>query len=317
MEMRKLGSAGPAISVIGFGAWEAGGDMWGPNESEEQVVEAIEAAIDSGMTWIDTAEVYGDGRSEELVGRAIAGRDDGVLIFTKVGPKENGGGGSGVRPDQIHGAVRRSLERLGVEQLDLYQIHWPDETGVPIEESWGAMAEVQDAGFTRHIGLSNFGRSDVERCEAIRHVDSIQNQFSLVRPNDRADLLPWLRDHGIGYLAYAPLGYGILTGAITMESTFHEGDWRSGSFPGMGGYERIFRPEARGRWLAKVEQMRPIAERLSTSAATLALRWVIEQSPNVVAIAGSRNALHVKTNAETGDLRLDQATLRELDEIFS
>src|SRR5437763_8316736 len=146
MRTRKLGSAGPESSVTGLGAWEAGGISWGPNESDEGVVEAMRAALDAGMTWIDTAEVYGNGRSEELVGAAIAGRRDELLVFTKVAPKEDGGGGIGVRPEQVHAAIRGSLRRLGVEHVDLYQVHWPDEGGVPIEETWGAMAELQDQG---------------------------------------------------------------------------------------------------------------------------------------------------------------------------
>lgn len=317
MRTRKLGSAGPEISVVGYGAWEAGGDMWGPNRSDDEVVEAMRTAIDAGMTWIDTAEVYGNGRSEELVGAAIAGRRDEVLVFTKVAPKEDGGGGTGVRPEQVREAIRGSLRRLGVEHVDLYQVHWPHDHGVPIEETWGAMAQAQDGGLARHIGLSNFGREDIERCEAIRHVDSLQDQFSLVYQGDRSELLPWLDERGIGYLAYGPLGYGILTGAVTMETTFHRADWRSGSMPGMGGYARLFAPDARAGWLEKVDLMRPIAGRLGTTVAGLALAWVLAQRGVTAAIAGSRNPRHVRSNAQAGDLTLDDDSRKELDEIFA
>jgi aryl-alcohol dehydrogenase-like predicted oxidoreductase len=317
MRTRRLGRDGPEISVVGYGAWEAGGEAWGPNESDDRVVEAVRAAIDAGMTWIDTAEVYGHGRSEELVGRAIAGRRDEVLVFTKVAPKEDGEGGTGVRPDQIRTAIRGSLQRLGVDHVDLYQVHWPDGGGVPIEETWGAMAALQDGGLVRNIGLSNFEREDIERCEAIRHVDSLQNQFSLVTQDDRGDLLPWLERRGIGYLAYGPLGYGILTGAITMETAFHQDDWRSGSAADMDAYPRLFAPEARARWLEKVDRMRPIAERLGTTVAGLALAWVAAQPGVTAAIAGSRNSTHVRSNADAGDVTLDGDALRELDEIFA
>jgi aryl-alcohol dehydrogenase-like predicted oxidoreductase len=268
------------------------------------------------MTWIDTAEVYGSGRSEELVGRAIAGHRDDVLLFTKVAPKENGGGGSGLRPEEVHQAIRGSLERLGTDHVDLYQVHWPDSTGVPIEDTWGAMAEVRDRGLTRHIGLSNFDRSDIERCDAIRHVDSLQNELSLIHQDDRAGLLPWLDGEGIGYLGYGPLGFGMLTGAITRETEFHQGDWRGGAFPGMSESSTLFGPEERAGWLEKVDRMRAIADRLGTSVSSLALAWVIAQRGVTAAIAGSRNAAHVRSNAEAGDLKLGAETLDELDGIF-
>ena len=316
MQTRRLGREGPEISVVGYGAWEAGGNMWGPNESEQQVVGAVRAAIEVGMTWIDTAEVYGNGRSEELVGTAIAGRRAEVLVFTKVAPKEDGGGGSGLRPDGVRGAIRGSLRRLGTDHVDLYQVHWPDSTGVPIEDTWGAMAEIQDQGLARHIGLSNFDRSAIERSEAIRHVDSLQNELSLMHQDDRARLLPWLDEQGTGYLAYGPLGFGMLTGAITRETRFHPSDWRGGSFPGMSDSSEIFAPEARAGWLDKVDRMRPIAERLGTSLSSLALAWVIARRGMTAAIAGSRNADHVRSNAEAGDVNLDADALADLDEIF-
>src|SRR5205823_12709374 len=210
MDTRTLGSRGPGISVVGFGAWEAGGDAWGPNESEDQVVAAIHAGLEAGMTWIDTAEVYGRGRSERLVGRAIHGRRDELRVFTKVAP---GPPGSGLRAEQVKGAIRGSLERLGTDHVDLFQIHWPDD-GLPIEETWGAMAEVQDDGLALHIGLSNFDRDRVARCDAIRHVDSLQNELSLLHQEDRQDLLQALDGMGVGYLSYSPMALGMLTGAI-------------------------------------------------------------------------------------------------------
>src|SRR6266545_1965797 len=208
MELRKLGQMGPEISVIGYGAWEAGGDMWGANESDETVISAMQAAIDAGMNWIDTAEVYGRGRSEQLVSQAVAGRRDQVLIFTKLAPKPSG---SGFRPDQVETGIRRSLDRLGTDHVDLYQLHWPD-LSVPVEETWTAMAELQDDGLAAHIGVSNFDRPLVERCLGIRHVESVQNEFSLLYQDDRRRLLPWLDEHGVGYLAYGPLAFGLLTG---------------------------------------------------------------------------------------------------------
>src|SRR6187401_1780701 len=152
MQTRRLGSQGPEITVIGYGAWEAGGADWGPNESEDAVIAAMHAALDAGIGWIDTAEVYGSGVSETLVGRAVAGRRDDLLIFTKVAPAPEG---SGFRPEQVRAACDASLGRLGTDHIDLYQLHWPDDTGVPLEDTWGAMAELVEAGKVRHVGVSN------------------------------------------------------------------------------------------------------------------------------------------------------------------
>jgi aryl-alcohol dehydrogenase-like predicted oxidoreductase len=311
MELRKLGQQGPEISVVGYGGWEAGGDMWGANESEDAVVTAIRSALDAGMTWIDTAEVYGRGKSEDLVGKAVAGRRDEVLIFTKLAPKP---AGSGFLPEQVKTGIRRSLERLGTDHVDLYQLHWPDPS-VPVEDTWAAMAQIQDEGLAHRIGVSNFDRRLVEPCLSIRHVDSVQNEFSLFRQDDRKRLLPWLQDHGVGYLAYGPVAFGMLTGAVREDTTFPQGDWRSGSM-GMSSYDRLFAPRVRPANLAKVDRLGRIAERLGTSVATLALRWVVEQPGVTAAIAGSRNPAHIRTNASAGDLRLDEQTLREIEAIF-
>jgi aryl-alcohol dehydrogenase-like predicted oxidoreductase len=312
MEMRKLGSQGPEISVIGYGAWEAGGDWWGRNESDQSVVDAMHAAIDAGMTWIDTAEVYGRGHSEELVGKAVAGRRDEVLIFTKAAPKP---AGTGFHTEEVKQAIRGSLKRLGVDYVDLYQLHWPD-TSVPIDETWAAMAGLIDDGLVRHIGVSNHPRLDIERCLEIRHVDSTQNQFSLLHQEDRRRLLPWAAEQGIGFLAYTPLGAGLLTGAITKETTFADDDLRSGKSWGSGLYHEHFTPRQFQKNVEKVERLRPIAERLGIPLANLALRWVVEQHAVTGAIAGSRNPKHVRSNASAGDLRLDQAVLGEIDGIF-
>ena len=178
------------------------------------------------------------------------------------------------------------------------------------------MAELQDAGLVHHIGVSNFDRVLVERCLAIRHVDSVQNEFSLFRREDSRRLLPWLEEKGVGYLAYGPLAFGLLTGAIRADTTFPDNDWRGGKM-GMSSYDRLFAPRVRAKNLEKVDRLRPIADRLGTDLAALALRWVIEQRGVTAAIAGSRNSRHVRANATAGDLRLDEKTLDEIQAIFS
>jgi len=314
MEMRTLGTGGLEISVVGYGAWEAGGTQWGPNESDDSVIEAMRAILDAGINWIDTAEVYGKGRSEELVARAIDGRRDEVLLFTKVAPDEEG---SGIRPDEIRTAIRDSLSRLRTDHVDLYQVHWPDDR-IPVEDTWGAMAELVEKGLTRRIGVSNFDRALIERCLKIHPVASLQNQFSLLEQGDRGELLPWLAEHGIGYLAYAPLGFGLLTGGIGPETTFVEGDWRGAQRAGSREEgEGLFFPGNFERNLERVRRLRHIAERLNVSLSTLALRWAVEQRGVTAVIAGSRNPEHVRSNARAGSLRLDAETLAEIDAIPS
>jgi aryl-alcohol dehydrogenase-like predicted oxidoreductase len=196
--------------------------------------------------------------------------------------------------------------------VDLYQLHWPDRS-VPLEDTWGAMVGILDEGLALHIGLSNVNRAMVERCIDIRHVDSVQNEFSLLHQDDREDLLPSLAEWGVGYLAYSPLGLGILSGAITKATQFHPQDFRGGA---RGGVPEHFKPRKLASNLAKVDKLRPVAERLGTTLAPLALRWVVEQTGVTAAIAGSRKADHVRSNATAGDLRLDQQTLDEIDRIF-
>ena len=309
MRMKRLGSEGPEISVVGFGAWEAGGDAWGPNQSDDEAVEAMQAGLDAGITWIDTAEVYGDGKSEELVGRAIEGRRDEVVVATKVAPRPDG---TGFRREEVRAACEASLKRLGIDRIDLYQLHWPDDD-VPVEETWEAMAGLVEERLVRNIGVSNFDESLIERCEAIRHVDSLQPQFSMLHLKNR-DLIRWCGDRGIGVVTYGSLAYGLLTGTIGMETEFDDQDWRSGG-QGQGDYyRRLFAEGKKERSLAVVDGLRPIAERLGISVSQLALAWTFYQPGVTSAIAGSRNPRHVRANAEAGRVDLDQDTLREIEE---
>jgi aryl-alcohol dehydrogenase-like predicted oxidoreductase len=305
MRTQRLGRHGPEISVVGFGAWEAGkSEEWGEPPPDEQIVAAIEAVFESGIGWIDTAEVYGLGTSEEFVGKVTAGRRDQVQLFTKVAP---GPRGSGFRPDQVGKACRRSLERLGTDHLDLYQLHWPDD-GVPLEDTWGAMAGLVEEGLVRHVGVSNFDQGMIERCLAIRHVDSLQQEFSMFVLEDR-ELIRWCGEQGVGVLAYGPLAYGLLAGAISMETTFEDGDFRGSGET----WNALFAPEVRRRELDIVDELRAIAERLGLTVAQLALAWTFHQAGVTGAIAGSRNPAHVRTNAAAGEVTLDPATLDEIE----
>ena len=306
MRKGKLGARGPEISVIGFGAWEAGGTAWGPNESEDVVIEAIRVGIESGTDWIDTAEVYGDGVSELLVGRAISGRRDEVVVATKVAPQPEG---TGFAPPQVRAACEKSLGRLGIDLIDLYQLHWPDESGTPLEDTWGAMCELQDAGLIGSIGVSNFDRGQIETCLAIRHVDSLQPEFSMI-VRENAELIRWCGDQGIGVVSYGPLASGLLSGAITAATRFPPGDWR-GEKQDEGPFADL------PRSLEVVDRIRPVAERLGCTLSQLALAWNVQQPGVTAAIAGSRNAAHVRANAAAGDIELNEATLAELDALLA
>jgi aryl-alcohol dehydrogenase-like predicted oxidoreductase len=303
---RKLGARGPEISVVGYGAWEAGGAAWGPNESEDLVIDAIRTGIDAGLDWIDTAEVYGDGVSETLVGRAISGRRDDVVVATKVAPQPEG---SGFAPAQVRDACEKSLGRLGTDRVDLFQLHWSEDGGTPLEDTWGAMSELQDAGLARAIGLSNFGREQIQRCLAIRHVDSLQPEFSML-VREHADLIRWCGENGIGVITYGPLAFGLLTGAIGTDTRFAPGDWRGekqeeGPFADLVGSLEV------------VDRILPVAERIGCTLSQLALAWNVQQPGVTAAIAGSRNPSHVRANAAAGDIELDQATLGELNALLT
>jgi aryl-alcohol dehydrogenase-like predicted oxidoreductase len=313
MRTARLGSRGPELSVVGFGAWEVGGsDFLGPAPAQDQMVEAVRAALDAGIDWIDTAEVYARGTSEEVVALAIRGRRDDVLIATKVAPAPEG---SGFRPAEVRRACTESLRRLRTGHIDLYQLHWPDEDGIALEDTWGAMGALVDEGLIRWIGLSNFDREQIERCEAVRHVDSLQQEFSMLVLRDR-ELIRWCGDMGIGVLAYGPLGYGLLSGAITAETRFHPKDFRSGHDE-WDYWQALFAPGRFERSLAVVDGMRPIAARLGVTRGQLALAWTVRQPGVTSAIAGSRNPEHVRFNSAAGEVELDEPTMAELEALLS
>ena len=223
-------------------------------------------------------------------------------MATKVAPSD---GGSGFLPDQVQDACDASLARLGIDVIDLYQLHWPDESGVPIEDTWGAMVELVAAGKIRFAGVSNFDRELLERCLAIRHVDSLQQEFSMLALEDR-DLIRWCGEQGIGVVSYSPLGVGFLTGRYTRASAAAIDDWRSGEAEWTS-------PARLDAVFAIVDGLRPIAERLGITMGQLALAWNISQPGVTAAIAGSRSGEHMRQNADAGDLALDAATIAEVE----
>jgi aryl-alcohol dehydrogenase-like predicted oxidoreductase len=313
---RRLGSTDMEITTVGFGAWAIGGGGWafgwGPQD-DAQSIATIRHAAERGINWIDTAAVYGLGHSEEVVRRALAEMpaDERPYIFTKCGLvwDENDRMASPrqvLRPESIRRECEASLRRLGVDRIDLYQFHWPDETGTPVEDSWAEMARLVEAGQVRAAGVSNFDVRLLERCESIRHVDSLQPPFSLIRRRAAEAEIPWCAAHDAGVIVYSPMQSGLLTDRFTEErvQAFPEDDWRRRS-------NDFLRPKL-GRNLALRDGLRPIAQRHETTVAGVAIAWTLAWSGVTGAIVGARTPEQVDGWIDAGSIEL---TREDLDEI--
>ena len=306
---RRLGGSGPKLSVIGLGGWEAGGGRtWGRNEDDREVVRALRRGWDLGANWIDTAEVYAEGGSEELIGCALAGYPQ-VRVMSKVGPRPDG---SGVRPEEIQVAIEGSLRRLRRESLDLYLVHWRDP-GVPLEDTWGAMAQLVERGLVQHIGVSNFCASDLEACAAIRPVEILQLQGSLLYRDELEALGPVCRRLSTGIVCYGSLAYGLLSGGFSRDVE----DWRGGKeasddFFVVENFDRFFAPGVLPGQLARVTAVRAVAAELGLTAAQAALAWLLAQPGVSAAIVGSRSVRHIEENLAAAAVRLSQEERRRL-----
>ncbi len=313
MQLRNLGSHGPGLSVVGVGAWAIGGPGvfgWGPQDDDESIA-ALHRAFDSGVTWVDTAAVYGLGHSEEVVGQVVREHGEGVLVFTKCGLNWYGGNErapvNDLRPASVRFELEQSLKRLGRDHVDLYQFHWPDSsTGTRVEESWATMAELVDEGKVRWAGVSNFSVDDLERCERVRHVDSLQAPVSLVNRRALRDLLPWCEAHGTGVLAYSPLQSGLLTGSFgaARVARLAPDDWRRSS--------RDFQEPRLAANLALAERLRPVAERHRVEVPAVAVAWVLGQPGVTAAIVGARRPSQLDAWLPAGTLRLGAADLEDV-----
>ena len=316
LQTRPLGKSGLQITTVGFGSWAVGGGGWafgwGPQDDEDSV-RAITHAVGRGVNWIDTAAVYGLGRSEEVVGRAVAAipAADRPLVFTKCGLKWDAANPMtpAIRnstPATLRLDVENSLRRLSVDRIDLFQIHWPDDLGTPVEDSWGEMARFVDEGKVRAIGVSNFNVALLERCEAVRHVDSLQPPFSLIRQGAAADVIPWAAAHGTGVIVYSPMGSGILTDSFSRErvAAMAEDDWRRGS-------PSHQEPDLT-RNLALRDALRPIAARHGTTVSAVAVAWTLTRPGISGSIVGARTPAQVDGWLAAGSLALSSADLAEI-----
>ncbi|HVP15521.1 MAG TPA: aldo/keto reductase [Terriglobales bacterium] len=316
LPVRPLGTSGLMITKVGFGAWAIGGGGWlygwGPQDDADSIA-AMRHAVELGIDWIDTAAVYGLGHSEEVVGRFV--RDlpekDRPLVFTKCGmvwderdrmaePRRV------LRPDSIRAECEASLRRLGLERVDLYQFHWPDQSGTAVEDSWAEMVRLAEEGKVRTIGVSNFEPTLLARCEAVRHVDSLQPGFSMIRRGAAAETLPWCAAHGTGVIAYSPMQSGLLTDTFSAErvARFAPDDWRPRS--------PNFRSPALGRNLALRDALRPIAARRGATVSAVAVAWVLAWTGVSGAIVGARDPAQVDGWIDAASLELEPADLDEI-----
>jgi len=311
-----LGGHGPRITRIGMGSWAIGGAgglmNWGPQDDEASL-DTLRHAVRIGLDWIDTAPAYGLGHSEEVIGRFLREIPAGErpYIFTKCGivwDERDPGAGSHriLTPESIRRECEASLRRLGVERIDLYQFHWPDTAGTPVEDSWGEMSRLIDEGKVRWGGVSNFDVGLLERCEKIRHVDSLQPPFSLIRRDAAEREIPWCLEHGTGVICYSPMQSGLLTESFSAErlANLPEDDWRRRS-------PRFQSPNLE-KSLALRDALRPIAARHDSTVSAVAIAWVLGWPGVTGAIAGARRPEQIDGWVSAVKLRLSAADLDEI-----
>ncbi len=309
MHLRKLGTQGLEVPAIGLGtmgmAGVAGmGDMYGPVD-EAEAIATIHRALDIGVNFFDTAEIYGPYTNERLLGRALQGRRDRAIVATKFGFRIEGGQMTGVdgRPENVRRAIDGSLERLGVDYIELWYQHRLDR-GVPIEETVGATAEQVRAGEVRYLGLSEVGAATLRRAHAVHPLSALQSEYSLWERGIEGDLIGACRELGIGIVPYSPLGRGFLTGLVPKPETLGPTDYRrlDPRFTG-GNYERNF---------AIVDEVAGIAARLGATPAQVALAWLLHQGSDIVPIPGTKRRSYLEANAAAADLALTAADLAAL-----
>jgi aryl-alcohol dehydrogenase-like predicted oxidoreductase len=307
----QLGTTGLEITRVGFGAWAIGGGGWefgwGPQDDANSVA-AIERALELGINWIDTAAAYGFGHSEQVVGRALEGVRERPYVFTKAslleGPDRTVV--HSLKRDSILREAHASLERLGIDAIDLYQIHWPIPDG-NIEHGWAALADLKDEGLVRHIGVSNFNAAQLERIQQIAPVETLQPPYSLVARDAEDEILPFAEQNGIGVIVYSPMGSGLLSGRMTrgrMEN-MPEDDWRKHD-------ERFNEPQL-SRHLALVERLRTVAERHQTTPGAVAVAWTLRNPAVDGAIVGFRRPDQVDPILAAANLQLDDADVADIE----
>lgn len=300
----------PPLSRLGLGAWAFGRTGWGSQDDRDSRA-AIVRAVELGFNWIDTAAVYGDGHSERLVGETLAELPEGdrPLVFTKGGVRvqpQTGRTFRDVSPISLRRECDASLRRLGVERIDLYQLHWPVDDVASVELAWATLGDLKDAGKIRWAGVSNFNLSLIERCLAIRPVDAVQLPLSLLSREAGEDLLPWLSRHACRGLVYSPLQSGLLSGRFSLQrlQALPAGDWRRS--------RAQFQEPRVGRALKLVQRLQPVAAELGASVAQVAIAWTLAWSGVSATIVGARDSAQVDGLAPAADLAVDSTALDQI-----
>jgi aryl-alcohol dehydrogenase-like predicted oxidoreductase len=307
----QLGETGLEITRVGFGAWAIGGGGWefgwGPQEDEESIA-TIHRALELGVNWIDTAAAYGFGHSERVVGRALAGLVRRPLVFTKASLVQGPGGRvlHNLTRDSILAEAEGSLQRLGVDAIDLYQIHWPNPQE-DIEQGWSALFELKEQGLVRHIGVSNFDIGQLRRIQDIAPVETLQPPYSLVDRDAEDKILPFADQAGIGVIAYSPMGSGLLTGAMTREriQSLPENDWRK--------HSESFQEPQLSRHLALVERLKRVAARMDTTPGAVAVAWALRNPAVDGAIIGLRRPDQVDSILDATGLELSDGDVADIE----
>ncbi len=313
LKTRELGTTGLDITRVGFGAWAIGGGGWefgwGPQDDDDSIA-AIERALELGVNWIDTAAAYGFGRSEQVVGRALEGVpvDERPYVFTKASLLEGRGRRvvHSLKRDSVLREAHASLERLGVDAIDVYQIHWPiPET--EIEEGWAALAELKQQGVVRHIGVSNFDVEQLERIAGVAPVETLQPQYSLIAREAEREILPYAERKGIGVIVYSPMGSGMLSGGMTREriERLPEDDWRR--------HDPRFREPQLSRHLALVERLENVADRHGVGPGAAAVAWKLRNPAVDGAIVGFRRSDQVESIIAAANLELSGDDVAEIE----
>ena len=313
MEYTQFGRTSLRVSKISYGTWQFGGDWGRVERSQWDAGKAtVQKALELGINFFDTAQAYGFGLAERLLGEALQpylkGLREDIVLATKGGLRMEG---EKLLRDAsalwIRQGVEQSLRNLGVDYIDLYQIHWPDPN-TPFEETASTLDQLVREGKIRYVGVSNYNVEQMRAFEQTRKLDALQPPYSLFRRDIEQEILPYTREHSIGVLVYGPLAHGLLAGTFTPQTTFAADDWRSKS--------EIFHGEIFQRNLAVVEQLKYLAEQDEMTVAQLAIAWVLAQPAIDVAIVGARNSEQLEQTAQAGEIHLTQATLHEIERIM-
>jgi myo-inositol catabolism protein IolS len=314
MEQRQLGDSDLFSSAIGFGTWEMSTNAYGHIDVRE-VSQAVNVAIDHGITLFDTAEVYGPYHSEELLAKALGSKRKEIVLVTKVGFEYDDYGKNLGRNSQYDHVIERAegcLRRLETDYIDLLLIHWPDHN-TSFEEPMAALEKLKKDGKIRYYGISNFTTEMMEECDKYGHLTVNQVGYNLLDRRMEAAVLPYCLDNNVGFMAYGILGFGILSGAFTSETIFSEGDWRSS---GMAFRLPLFQEAEFAKELRLVERLKELAKRYDKSVAQMAIAWTIGHPAVSVGLVGIRNESELKENVAAMDWRLDAKIREEIDEIF-